>query len=153
MDLRQYRGKYSREHKWVYGYFYHYYDGSLHSIITNIDDDEMQSNTYPIDLGSVGICTGVKDKKGCDIYEGDFLVESDSENGISGYYPVVYNNKTASFCIDNSYYKDHSHLVDMVSYFGLNDLEVAGNIYDNPERLPNNRSPFLEGITNSELEF
>lgn len=82
---------------------------------------------------------GIQDKDGYDVYEGDILkdTEFDEEgNDISGYYPVVYDPKTCQFCIDNSFKKDGSHLVNIVEYFGIDNIEVVGNIYQNPELLP-----------------
>jgi uncharacterized phage protein (TIGR01671 family) len=148
-----YRGKvYSKNRRteeyhdcgWVYGDFYRYYNGSLHSTITNIDDEQMQSNEYSVELNTVGEWTGLLDKNGKKIFEGDLLIDRSVDHDgqeILSYYPVVYDVKTASYCVDNSYYKNHSNLVNMVDYFGIENLEVGGNIHDNPELLPKESAP------------
>ena len=57
-------------------------------------------------------------------------------NDISGYHPVVYDPKTCQFCIDNSFKKNGSSLVNIIEYFGIDNIEVVGNIYQTPELLP-----------------
>ena len=69
-----------------------------------------------------------------DIY---VLGEFDEDgNDISGWYPVVYDPKTCQFCVDNSFKKDGSNLVNIIEYFGIDNIEVVGNIYETPELLP-----------------
>jgi hypothetical protein len=66
-----------------------------------------------------------------------------TEDGIdiSSYCPVIYNEATGSYCIDNSYYKNVQHLVNMVEYFGIGNLEVVGNVFENYDLLPKVNSP------------
>lgn len=82
--------------------------------------------------------TGIQDKYGKDVYEGDILKDTefdDDDFDISGYYPIIYDDKTCQFCIDNSFKKDGSHLVNIVEYFRIENIEVVGNIYETPELL------------------
>ena len=80
--------------------------------------------------------TGILDKNGVEIFEDDFLldIEFDEEEGnISSKHLVIYNTKNGVWCIDNSYKKDHSSLVPLVDYFGIENLEVYGNYFENWE--------------------
>ena len=84
--------------------------------------------------------TGFKDKNRKEIYESDILIDKESDefgNDISGYLPVVFCQNTGQWCVDNSFKKDGSHLVNIVEYLGIEHLEVVGNIYENPLVLEN----------------
>ena len=64
--------------------------------------------------------TGLKDKNGQEIYEGDILVE--------------YGNEIDYWTVEYSYGKFCGICDDICEdLYELSDLEVIGNIYDNPE--------------------
>ena len=70
--------------------------------------------------------TGLYDKNGKEIYEGDILKRPDLEIN----YIVVFNG--GCFCIQDSKNKHHKlKLLDGISIF----LGIIGNIYENPELL------------------
>lgn len=154
MSERIFRAKffhYGNDCGWVYGDLHHYYNGSFFTQISNIDDEKAETRTYDVDICSVSQSTGIKDKNGKEIFEGDILIDRETtEDGIdiSSHCPVIYDTKTGSYCIDNSYYKDNQHLVNMVEYFGLENLEVVGNTFENKDLLPKENSPnYVESQT------
>ncbi len=68
--------------------------------------------------------TGLKDMDGVDIYEGDIL-----DYGMYGKFKVVFNK--ASFKVQKLGFSD-GYLYLLESCF-LDEIEVIGNIYENPE--------------------
>lgn len=113
---------------WRYGF---YYVSKGNHIIRN--DQDKESIVLP---STVGQFTGILDKNGKEVYEGDLLIDREFDelgNDISGHYPVIYSEKTAQFCVDNSFKKDGGHIVWIVTYFGIEDLEVIGNIHKEKE--------------------
>jgi uncharacterized phage protein (TIGR01671 family) len=88
--------------------------------------------------------TGLKDKNGKEIYEGDILRTMDCS---IPYAPVIlqavkYMPHLGSFVLYTSINKDtewdemiHQAVTDR--YCNLADSEIIGNIYENPELIPN----------------
>lgn len=71
--------------------------------------------------------TGLYDKNGEDIYEGDILFESFGEK----YYKVVFENGSFRAEFDGGFEEYSFDLIDVVAQ----GYEVVGNIYENPELL------------------
>ena len=122
---------------WVYGHYYNNCDrGVNQSFIVSDNEETGIGDHFLVDSNTLSVCTGLRDLQSKLIFEGDFLEDlyKDEDIEIISYVPVVYNNDTATFCIDNSYYKNHISLVSLIDYFGSH-LVVNGNIFENPERL------------------
>lgn len=80
--------------------------------------------------------TGLTDKNGIEVYEGDYLVErwvDDEDEDQEALLPVVWDHKNMQWCVDASFSKDGSYMVGMKEYFRFQDLEVNGNIFENPK--------------------
>ena len=73
--------------------------------------------------------TGLKDKNGTEIYEGD-VVETPEYPG-----KIVYNKKYACFELWRPRSSDCFIALTHQQDIGMGDLEVVGNIHENPELL------------------
>lgn len=79
-----------------------------------------------VDPETVCQYTGLTDKNGRKIFEGDILRFEDCSN-----YPVVWDSDYCAF--GSCWYSDFDHL----SKYRSIKIEVVGNIFDNPELLEN----------------
>ena len=93
------------------------------NIILNEDDYSCEFMQY----------TGLKDKKGHEIYEGDILKGARKESVV-----VSYSNGAFGFTYlgRNSFYNDKKALFfRFLGEVDIHSLKVIGNIYENPELL------------------
>jgi uncharacterized phage protein (TIGR01671 family) len=122
------RGKYRTSYKngdWVYGLITRMYDerfGKLPAEMRNTDG----VNEIEVDYKTIGQFTGLTDRNGNKIFEGDIV-----QAALDGrYYSVEYITD----------YEYAFNFVDLergytYSLYDFNDVIVIGNIHDNPELL------------------
>ena len=121
--MREYkfRGKFLDDtSEWLYGNYVYIEDDVFHHKIA-----DKSGLLLDIDINTIGQYTGLKDKNGKEIYEGDIVyIAAEDERGI-----IRWDNETARYVViyDNI-------ITDFDNWYG-EDLEVIGNIYDNPELL------------------
>lgn len=84
---------------------------------------------------TVGQFTGLTDKNGTKIFEGDFLKYKLKEriNDVYIYGHVVYNQDTCEFVVSSIV--EEFIISDKDFFNDIEDIEVIGNIHDNPELL------------------
>lgn len=118
----KFRGKSADDNKWVFGDIQHIY-GKL--------DIVWEDGFFgqEVDPKTVGQFTGLTDKNGKEIYEGDLLKDSSEDTGVI--WEVVYNEKQAAFCLKEHDIIGTAPLGEIMMYYP--HLEVIGNIHDHPE--------------------
>lgn len=124
----KFRGKRKDTGEWVYGNYFiderDIEDGFIWRDIPQIQQrygDHYQY--YDVEPSTVGQYTGLKDKNGREIYEGDIITGLFNRTNIIGH--IIYGSDAIFFIKRKGLYG-----------IGLNNaedwLEVVGNIYDNP---------------------
>lgn len=90
------------------------------------------SNFFPLDEVVLMQSTGLKDKNGVEIFEGDIVAYDDYEFS----YTAIVKKETYYFWLKGIEPDDAFHLEDISDeYDDTTDLTVIGNIYDNPNLL------------------
>ena len=75
--------------------------------------------------------TGLKDRHGVEIYEGD-VIDITRAGGDRGYVPVVF--REGIFCLYVKYWVDEYYPLNT---YASEHYEVIGNVYENPDLLTN----------------
>lgn len=98
-------------------------------------DDEMEL----VYINTVGQYTGLTDKNGKKIFEGDIVTYNDAEADYEGYHDNVFLNcgKVGISAWDGIYFTNRQivEMSDLYESETMVDCEIIGNIYDNPELL------------------
>lgn len=119
------------------GRFFIYY-ASSDSTIEDDDDGHIVVVAIEVDSSTVGQYTGLKDKNGKKIYEGDIINWLMHRMDRTGYIEEgrveFRTNEQATVVINKFTTKDGRESMRNILNC-LNDLKVIGNIHDNPELL------------------
>lgn len=132
-----FRGRKTDDEKWVYGFYVHLYcigkDMESHRIYKHFaatDCGDFYPDWYEVDAATVGQYTGLLDKNGKRIFEGDICRNTKTGEIVS----VKWHGTMAGFVWNKR--KEDSNLSDFGELFRVYDkYEVIGNIHDNPELL------------------
>ena len=123
-----FRGKRTDNGKWIYGDLRHISDwkgGYNPHIVDNTNGRNNSVTGLEIIPETVGQYTGLTDKNGMKIFEGDILTIENE--GV--YAAIKYNESNAAFYVED---EDHE---DYLGEAWETDVVIIGNIHDNPEIL------------------
>ena len=105
--------------EWVFGYIF----PDLGAMkIRQFEPDRPECNDYEIDPETVGQYTGLTDKNGVRIFEGDIVDYISSD--------VIGNPKTGTIIVE-----DMTDYDTMIYLNHSEELQIIGNIHDNPDIL------------------
>lgn len=114
--------------EWVYGLVTKLYDEKFENLPAEMTDINGISN-IEIDYKTIGQYTGMLDKNGTKIFEGDIVDFSDRSDG-DGYGVVRYDENETEFEIEYD-----NICKSLGRHYYPKNIEVIGNIYDNSELL------------------
>lgn len=126
-----FRGKRTDNGEWAEGYYVRITDGKVvvHRIYAGCaesDCGDFYPDWYEVVPETVGQFTGLTDKNGTKIFEGDILKNS------TGVFTVVWDNDFSNWSVKNEKgvvcYNLNTILTDK-----KRTCEIIGNIYDNPK--------------------
>ena len=131
----KFRGKRETDGEWIYGDFFRNRGLSFISTDGIVENPLATWRDYNVRPETVGQFTGLYDKNGYEIYEGDIMMcVGKREDNKGRKYLREVSFKNGSFCMKapeynvDSYF--YNHMVNGELYW-----EVVGNIYENKELL------------------
>lgn len=137
----KFRGKDIETGEWVYGSLVQPIGQNPRIYIQDVKTEGAAAFfAYDVEESTVGQFTGLLDKNGNEIYEGDIILfyAPDEDSSEVGQYKGVVEWLDVSTSLRIDYFNNicgQYYLINYVKYLG--DCEVLGNIHDNPEILKN----------------
>lgn len=145
MGLRtiKFRGKSIYDEEWLYGSLFKI-EENRYAVIPPLNDIDIGKSIgrYEVCLETIDQFTGLYDKNGKEIYEGDIVERITPENPNFGFIGnVVFDKNIALFCVEHNKFGPNSRTpfvmpddwMDEYSNKLKCEFEIKGNIYDHPE--------------------
>lgn len=123
-----FRGKRLDNGEWVLGFYFRHEDGRVEIWQPGefiLAGRNLGGLWYFVDPSTVGQYTGMTDRKGTKIFEGDIVTINGGEEPLV----AAFINFSWRLVSDKKEYRHYSHLMDAEDIY-----TVIGNIHENPER-------------------
>lgn len=130
-----FRGKRKDTGEWVIGSLVRHAPDEYHivNIIVCRGGDEIE-DSFPVIIDTIGQFTGLTDKNGKYVFEGDILAQLDRHDKTSLIRAVQYEMSCGSCCTQVFGFGASGEL--HLDFIRLDEpFEIVGNIHDNPELL------------------
>lgn len=134
-----FRGLRTDKNEWVYGDLIHgvgWKKGKMYMLPENINQEGCHHlDGFEVIPESVGQFTGLQDKNGKEIYEGDILGDWTDIDGKmeQSRQAVFWHEVEGQWMLDNSFHQDRSHFFSLAGELRDFEYEIIGNIHENPE--------------------
>ena len=119
-----FRGKDKATKKWVYGDYTHNEGLKTHYISRNVNNTSRKA--WEVDPDTIGQYTGLKDKDGNKIFEGDIVIIAEKLKT-----KVVYYD--GAFRMQSEFSPTPTDTTDMGYMMREFSVRVIGNVHDDPE--------------------
>ena len=120
----EFRGRHKLDGKWVVGNLIKMFGEWC------IQNPDNENDVCIVDPETIGQYTGLKDKGGVKIYEGEVIHLVGLGLGDMGCYEVEFNKDSAEFLM--YFNQEIRHFID---HHPEDEVEIIGNIHENPELL------------------
>lgn len=118
-----FRGKQLYDGVWVYGSLLAFPDGETY--IAQKTEFDFELRKIQVDPATVGQYTGVTDRNGKKIFEGDIISENGQRNA---FFEVWWSEGNCGFVAGcGVHIRPHMNQATIAAY------EIVGNVYDNPD--------------------
>lgn len=138
-DRHLYRGKMLNGGKWVQGFFSKITKGAYHNPVENetqittieeLDNGEIiLTGIHAVDPDTVGQCTGLTDKNGAKVFEGDRVKDTDDTNLIGTVRWGVWDTQTDYGRLGFYIEWNNTEIKENILYWVNRGIEVIGNIH------------------------
>ena len=132
-----FRGIRKDTHEWVYGFYCEYFDGKRNVPCVSVVDTHVITGAlcYEVVPETVGQYTGLTDKNGNRVFEGDIVKLTINRDYI---FSVDWVNDCGMYCLKclNRHPKHNFEALDTdFTVFNGDETEIIGNIHDNADLL------------------